>query len=164
MTLGPTVLGTPTQILSAPASPSRPGNVPYAIDGNQFLVKVDHQLTANQNLAVRFNYADGFNENIEPWGGQVARSRGASLDSSTTWRAASHTLVKGMRWVNELRFQYARRDQDVNSLDPRCGGPCTGDDQGGPTLEVTGVASVGRQRFTPQPRHNRRVQVLDTVS
>ena len=32
---------------------------------------------------------------------------------------------------------------------------CTGVDQGGPTLEITGVASVGRQRFTPQLRLNR---------
>ena len=39
-----------------------------------------------------------------------------------------------------------------NSLDPRCGGACTLENQGGPTLEVLGVASVGRQRFTPQPR------------
>ena len=41
---------------------------------------------------------------------------------------------------------------------------CTAENQGGPTLEVLGVASVGRQRFTPQPRKNLRYQVLDTVS
>ena len=38
------------------------------------------------------------------------------------------------------------------------------EDQGGPTLEVLGVASVGRQRFTPQPRLSDRFQVLDTIS
>ncbi len=164
VTVGPLVLGTPRQILERAGFVVDTGNVPYRVEGNQFLAKVDQQLTQNQNLAVRFNYADAFNENIEPWGGQTARSRGALLDSSDYMGAVSHTLVKGMRFVNELRFQYAKRDQDVNSLDPRCGGPCTADDQGGPTLEVTGFASVGRQRFTPQPRNNRRVQVLDTVS
>src|SRR4030095_7466635 len=41
---------------------------------------------------------------------------------------------------------------------------CTAENQGGPTAEVLGVASVGRQRFTPQPRHSVRFQVLDTVS
>ena len=66
--------------------------------------------------------------------------------------------------MNELRFQFASRDQTVNSLDPKCGGACTLENQGGPTLEVLGVASVGRQRFTPQPRKNQRFQVLDTVS
>jgi hypothetical protein len=164
VTLGPTVLGTPRQILERAGFPVETGNVPYEVKGNQFLAKVDQQIAAGQTLIARFNYADAFNENIEPWGGQTARSRGAALDSTDYMLAASHTVVSGMRFVNELRFQYARRDQDVNSLDPRCGGPCTEFDQGGPTLEVTGVASVGRQRFTPQPRHNRRVQVLDTVS
>jgi hypothetical protein len=164
VTLGPTVLGTPKQILERAGFIVETGNVPYKIKGNQFLAKVDQQLTQTQNLAVRFNYADAFNENIEPWGGQTARSRGALLDSSDYMGAASHVLVKGMRLVNELRFQYARRDQDVNSLDPLCGGSCTADNQGGPTLEVTGFASVGRQRFTPQARHNRRAQILDTLS
>ncbi|HUE88583.1 MAG TPA: carboxypeptidase regulatory-like domain-containing protein [Vicinamibacterales bacterium] len=164
VTVGPMVLGTPKQILERAGFVIETGNVPYRVEGNQFLAKIDQQLTQSQNLAVRFNYADAFNENIEPWGGQTARSRGALLDSSDYATAASHTLVKGSRLVNELRFQYARRDQDVNALDPRCGGPCTADDQGGPTLEVTGFASVGRQRFTPQPRNSRRLQVLDSLS
>ena len=164
VTLGATPLGTPKQILERAGFVVETGNVPYEVRGNQFLLKGDHQLTQQQNLSLRFNYADAFNENIEPWGGQTARSRGASLDSSDYMFAASYTGVHGTSFVNELRFQYARRDQDVNSLDPRCGGPCTEVDQGGPTLEVTGFASVGRQRFTPQPRHSRRIQLLDTVS
>jgi hypothetical protein len=162
--LGATPLGTPRQILERAGFLVETGNVPYEIKGNQFLAKADHQVTPTQTLSVRFNYADTFNENIEPWGGQTARSRGASLDSTDYMAAGSHTLVQGMGFVNELRFQFAKRDQDVNALDPRCNGACTAFDQGGPTLEVTGVASVGRHRFTPQPRHNTRVQALDTFS
>jgi hypothetical protein len=164
VTLGSTLLGTPAQILERAGFPVETGNVPYRIEGNQFLAKINQQITQDQHASVRFNYADAFNENIEPWGGQIARSRGASLDSTDYMAAVSHTAVKGMRLVNELRFQYAKRDQDVRSLDPRCGGLCIADNQGGPTLEVTGFASVGRQRFTPAPRRSRRVQVLDTVS
>ena len=52
----------------------------------------------------------------------------------------------------------------MDSLDPNCGGPCTAENQGGPTVEMLGVASVGRQRFTPQPRLNDRYEVLDTLS
>jgi hypothetical protein len=55
-------------------------------------------------------------------------------------------------------------DQHINALDPACGGPCSGIDQGGPSLEVTGVAAVGRQRITPQIRLVRRLQLADTVS
>src|SRR5687767_12487944 len=164
VTVGPMTLGTPKQILERAGFVVETGNVPYKVEGDQFLVKLDHQLSENQSLAARFNYADALNENIEPWGGQTARSRGAVLDSTDYMTALSHTLVSGTRLVNELRFQYAKRDQDVNSLDPRCGGPCTTSDQGGPTLEVTGFANVGRHRFTPQPRRSRRVQVLDTLS
>jgi len=36
--------------------------------------------------------------------------------------------------------------------------------EGGPTLEVTGIASVGRQRVTPLVRRNYRVQLSDTIS
>ena len=35
---------------------------------------------------------------------------------------------------------------------------------GGPTLEVTGIANVGRQRFTPTLRDNVRYQLADTLS
>jgi hypothetical protein len=162
--VGATAFGTPKQILERAGFQVETGNVPYVVEGTQFLAKVDQGLGQGGQLSVRFNYADAFNENIETWGGQVARSRGASADSQDAMLAASLTSVRGMRLVNELRFQFANRDQDVLSLDPRCGGRCTGFDQGGPTLEVTGYASVGRQRFTPQPRRNRRVQVLDTLS
>jgi Carboxypeptidase regulatory-like domain/TonB dependent receptor-like, beta-barrel/TonB-dependent Receptor Plug Domain len=162
--VGTTTFGTPKQILERAGFPVETGNVPYIVEGTQFLAKVDQELGQAGQLSVRFNYADAFNENIEPWGGQVARSRGASADSQDTMVAGSLTSLRGTRLVNELRFQFARRDQDVLSLDPRCGGTCTDFDQGGPTLEVTGYASVGRQRFTPQPRRNRRFQVLDTLS
>jgi carboxypeptidase family protein/TonB-dependent receptor-like protein len=157
-------IGTPAQILRLVGFPVETGNVPYDVRSNQFLLKVDQQFSPNNSLYARLNYADNFNENIEPFGGIVAKSRAAVLDSKDWMFAASHTAVMSARSVNELRFQAATRDQTVNSLDPNCGGPCDSDTKGGPTLEVTGVASVGRQRFTPQPRKNTRYQVLDTIS
>jgi Carboxypeptidase regulatory-like domain len=157
-------LGTPAAILRAAGFPVETGNIPFAVNGDQFLVKVDHQVSRTQGLVLRFNYADSFNENIEPFGGIVAKSRAAALDATDYMAAMSYTAVSGTRLVNELRFQFARRDQTISSLDPNCGGPCVGENQGGPTLEVLGVASVGRQRFTPQPRLSDRSQVLDTLS
>jgi Carboxypeptidase regulatory-like domain len=151
-------------ILERSGFPVDTGNVPYLVKSDSFLVKLDHDLKAGGHLALRYDYADGLNENIEPWGGLVAKSRGAALDSTDGMFSAAHTAVFQSKWVNEARFQFARRDQEVNSLDPNCGGPCTGENQGGPTLEILGVASVGRQRFTPQPRSNDRYQVLDTLS
>jgi hypothetical protein len=157
-------LGTPLQIINAAGFPVEDGNQPYRIITDAFLAKVDHQLTPEQSLAVRYSYGDNLNENIEPFGGQVARSRGAFLDSDDNMLAVSHTGIFGGKWVNELRFQYARRNQTVVSLDPRCSGECDQDNEGGPTLEIIGVASLGRQRFTPTPRLNNRYQFLDTIS
>ena len=156
--------GTVVGILERSGFPVDTGNVPYLVKSDSFLAKLDHHFNPSWQLALRYNYADGLNENIEPWGGLVARSRGAVLDSRDHMFSVAQTAVLGSTLVNEARFQFARRDQQVNSLDPRCGGPCTGENLGGPTLEILGVASVGRQRFTPQPRSNDRYQVLDTIS
>ena len=164
VTLGALPLGTPKDILERAGFVIETGNVPYEVKTSSFLGKIDHYLSPAQNVTFRFNYGSVLNENIEPWGGQVARSRGAVLDSTDSMVFASHTFVAPGNLVNEARFQYARRDQDVNSLDPRCGGPCIAYDQGGPTIEVPGIASAGRHRFTPQPRRSRRWQALDTVS
>ncbi|MGH9386764.1 MAG: TonB-dependent receptor, partial [Vicinamibacterales bacterium] len=139
------------------------GNVPYEFNMTQAMARVDHQWSANHGLAVRGSWVDIDNENIEPFGGSVARSRGAE-QLRTDWSlSASQTDVLSNRWISEFRLQFAPQDQEINSLDPRCGGPCTAENQGGPTLEITGVGSVGRQRFTPQPRRNRRLQFLETV-
>ena len=138
--------------------------MPYDVESNQFLAKLDHMIIPTQHLSVRMNWANVLDENIEPWGGLVSRSRGALLDSNDLMVAGSHTSVIGSKGVNEFRSQVAYRNQDVLSLDPSCPGLCDLDVEGGPTLEVTGFASVGRQRFTPQPRENLRFQVLNTTS
>jgi hypothetical protein len=160
----PVVLGTTAGIIRAAGFPIETGNVPYNIESTQFLLKLDHQFTPENSLAVRFNTADDLNENIEPFGGLIAKSRAAKLDSRDYMFAVSHTSVISSRTVNELRFQVANRQQSVLSLDPTCSGECDLDTEGGPTVEILGFASVGRQRFTPQPRENTRVQVLDTIS
>jgi hypothetical protein len=156
--------GTAAGILRNAGFPVEIGNAPYRVQSSQFLGKIDHTLNASNVLTGRFNWAKDLNENIEPFGGIVARSRGGVLNSHDVMFAASETSVRSSRMVNEMRFQVALRDQTVRSLDPLCGGECIEENQGGPTLEVLGVASVGRQRFTPQPRRNTRYQVLDTVS
>lgn len=157
-------LGTPAQILRSAGFPIETGNVGYDVRSAQFLTKVDHQITPSHGLVLRFNSSDAINENTEPFGGITARSRAAALDADDYMLAAALTSVFSARWVNEFRFQYAYRDQLVRSLDPGCGGLCLASDQGGPTLEVTGFASVGRQRFTPQTRTNALFQFVDTVS
>jgi carboxypeptidase family protein len=159
-----TIDPTAAALLNSLGFPVETGNVPLSVGNSEFLVKADHQWTANHSIVVRANAADINREGIDDFGGSVARSRG-SVQLRTDWAlAASQTDVFSTRWVNEFRTQFAHENQTIESLDPRCGGECVGENQGGPTLEITGVASVGRQRFTPQPRRNNRIQLLDTVS
>jgi uncharacterized membrane protein len=139
------------------------GNVPYQVRTTGALAKIDHQFAPASTLVVRANVSDTTNENIEPFGGLVARSRGAVLLRDDVSIAGSHTQVLG-RWLNESRVQFATQDFTVRSLDPRCNGSCAGNADGGPTLELPGVASVGRQRFTPQLRKNNRYQLTETLS
>jgi len=156
------VLGTSAQILRAAGFPVETGSVQYSTVYNQFLAKLDHH-TGRHMLGARFNTAKELYENVEPFGGQIARSRAAALDSTDVIGSGYHSMVWSSRTLNEIRGQVASRDQIVRSLDPSCG-PCTEEAAGGPTLEVTGVASVGRQRFTPTLRNNTRYQIADTFS
>ncbi len=151
-------------LLNAAGFPVELGNVPYSVRSKAYLTKVDHQWKPTNSLTVRANYASLLNENIEPFGGIVSRSRGALQDRKDWALAASETDVASERWINELRGQFAHENQMIESLDPNCGGPCDTNSKGGPTVEIIGVASVGRQRFTPQPRRNDRYQLKDSLS
>lgn len=151
-------------VLNSLGFPVETGNVPLAVKNTEFMAKADHQWRPEHALVVRVNAADINREGVDDFGGSVARSRG-TVQLRTDWALAlSQTDVFSARWVNEFRTQFAHENQTIQSLDPVCGGPCVGEDQGGPTLEITGVASVGRQRFTPQPRRNNRIQLMDTAS
>ena len=157
-------LGTAAGILRQAGFPLETGHVRFAVKKTQFLGKIDHRLNQTQQLAVRVNVADTVDENVEPWGGLVAKSRGAGLNATDYAVAAAHTTVGSTKLVNEARVQYAVRDQTVNALDPNCPLPCTGEAQGGPTVVVAGVALAGRQVYTPGPRAARRFQAIDALS
>ncbi len=159
-----TIDPTAAALLNEAGFPVDLGIVPLAVRNTEALVKLDHQWTAARTLTLRGTYADVDHDGIDDFGGIVARSRGTA-QLRTDWSvSAAETLVFSSHGVNELRGQFAHENQHVIALDPLCQGPCNEIDEGGPTLELTGVASVGRQRFTPQVRLYDRVQLADTVS
>jgi outer membrane receptor protein involved in Fe transport len=155
--------GTLLEILARAGFPAGTGYVPYGVRSNAFLGRVDHRFRADRTLTLRYNGGSNHNGNVDAFGGTIARSRGGALDSADHAAAASATTVHGSV-VNEVRLQVARRDQQVLPLDPTCNGVCDRDDEGGPTVELSGVASAGRNRIYPQLRDNIRYQAIDTIT
>lgn len=156
--------GAVVEVLQESGLPVDVGHVPYRYEADQVLGKADTRLNAKHQLSLRFNWSELLDENAEPWGGQVARSRGGYLDGRDLMGAVALTSVfSSSITVNELRFQVANRDQRLMSLDPTCSGVCEEIGEGGPAVDV-GAIQAGRHRFTPQPRENRRYQVVDTFT
>jgi hypothetical protein len=140
------------------------GNNPLGFKNTEVFAKVDHHWTSDHTLTLRGNFADVTRDGIDDFGGSVAKSA-STVQRRTDWSvSASETDILSNKLINELRAQYAHEKQDIDSLDPRCGGDCTAENQGGPTLDITGFATVGRHRFTPALRLNNRTQLLDTLS
>jgi hypothetical protein len=150
--------------LEASGFPVELGSVPYAQGTWSGLLKLDHGFAPDHRVTVRAHLSDRTNENVEPFGGIVARSRGA-VQLRTDWGvavAASDVFDSG--WLNEARLQVLSGSQAVYGLDPRCGGACRDVDQGGPEVTLPGLAVVGRQLNTPQIRRNLDLQVADTLT
>jgi Carboxypeptidase regulatory-like domain len=82
--------------------------------GDQFSIKVDHELTKNQKLSVYYYFDD--DNSLDPFarfqaaGGNLGNFPGDST-TRTQQINASHTWTIGSTSVNELRFTYFREGQ-----------------------------------------------------
>jgi hypothetical protein len=157
-------LGTPAEILRRAGFTVATGNVPYAVQSNQFLLKTEQQITPRQHLTLRFNEANSYDENTEAFGGLIAKSRAGAVKINDHDVAAAHAWVMSGTTVNELRLHWVNRPWSLIPLDPACNGECDRDDEGGPTLEVLGVANVGRQRTAPGRRDTVMYQAVDAFT
>ena len=160
---GRTASSTPRRSCAPPDFPSKRATSPTTskqLVPGEGRSSAHHRSAADAALQLR-RRVEREHRAVRRTGGQ---SRAASLDSRDYMMAASHTAVISDRIVNELRFQFARRDQKIDSLDPNVRRPVRRRGPGRPDARSARVASVGRQRFTPQPRLSDRYQVLDTIS
>lgn len=139
--------------LAAAGFPVETGLVPYEQSRGEVVAKADHFWRPAHSLSVRVHVADQMNENYVPFGGQIARSRGARADRLDWGVAASQTDVIGGRWVNEARVQVARQRHVAEPFDPQ-----------GPSVTVLGVASAGRADLFPTDRLNWSVQLKDALT
>ena len=91
-------------VLRASGFPVELGNVPYDVQTTSGMGKLDHHFSSDHSLTLRGAASNTLNENIEPFGGIIARSRGA-VQRRTDWSlAASHIAVLSTSWVNEAQI------------------------------------------------------------
>ncbi|HEU0093172.1 MAG TPA: carboxypeptidase regulatory-like domain-containing protein, partial [Vicinamibacteria bacterium] len=72
-----TISDADAAVLGRAGFPVQTGANPYQFKDTLLLGKVNHYWTPSHSLVLRANYSDRMNENIEPFGGLIARSRGA---------------------------------------------------------------------------------------
>jgi hypothetical protein len=134
----------------------RNGPAPFALNTTTFLARADAKLGANDTLYVRYNYGGTFNGAFEPFGGLTGETNSALQMLRDNTIATSNTYISaGLNLVNETRFLYSRRNQDVLTGDP------------GPQVNIVapeGLTIFGRGTLTPQPREIRIYQVVDNVT
>jgi hypothetical protein len=140
------------------------GGVPYGARTRTALAKLEHVLAPEHRVTLRAHISVRENENVEPFGGIVARSHGAEQQRTDWGLTVAATNLFASRWLNEARLALIRGDQAIYGLDPLCGGPCRDVRQGGPEVTLPGLAVVGRQLNTPQLRGNLDLQIADTLT
>jgi len=104
-----TLLSTSLPAFVLPAD----GNLEYTGRYRQFLLdaRVDHKLTSNQNLAVRFNVDRFFDDNPQDAVGGTNAPSVARRYSRRAWTAqVNHTAIVNSKFLNEARFSYLHGD------------------------------------------------------
>jgi hypothetical protein len=112
---------------------NEPGYMPSIADTKFFIGKVEHQLSQNNRLTGRYIFFDNFiTDNIG--GGLNSVQRGTDFTDTQHSLAAQLVTTFGTNLLNELRVQYATRDQG------RVPGAQAGT---GPAITITNAANFG---------------------
>jgi hypothetical protein len=136
--------------------PFSTGPVPFALNTTTFLGRLDGKITPNDTFYVRFNAGGAFNGNFDPFGGLIADTE-AGIQTLTDGSVVfSNTYISpALNLINETRFLYGQREQDVLSSVP------------GPQVQLVapeGLVKFGRSVFAPQLRNQTIYQIINNVS
>lgn len=117
------------------------GLVPGGYDVTNFFARADHRLNNANLLAARYSLYDIASTNARTVGGLNTVSRGTGLDNRDQTVAASNVATLSPRTINETRAQLTRS---------RLAAPAN--DEEGPAVNISGVASFGTATFSPTAR------------
>ena len=138
------------------------GNFPVTEGTTLVSLRLDHRLTANQQLMLRTNVSPSTTTGLEVSSqgtqnyGLNSFSRTSDLTIRDAAGVAQHEWTIGNNKINEFRFQYARRGQLYNYSHSE-GGSAVGD-------QISGFAYIGREPFSFVRRSEQRYQFTDNFS
>ncbi|MEK6323197.1 MAG: TonB-dependent receptor [Acidobacteriota bacterium] len=129
------------------------GAFPTGYNSTNFFSRVDHRINNSNQLAARYSLYDIFSPNARNVGGINAISRGTALDNRDQAIAISEVATLSPRTINESRFQFTRS---------RLAAPVN--DDVGPAINISGVASFGTATFSPTGRDLDSYEMVDTIA
>ena len=133
--------------------PIATGEYPNPIDATTWFGKLDHQLSAGDQLAIRYSQYGVASQNSRGAGGLNAETASAALDNVDRSVAVSNTMSLSSKTVNETRAQVVWSDLKAPPSDSV-----------GPAVSIAGVASFGTLSGSPTRRQNTLYEIVDTVS
>ncbi len=129
------------------------GLVPSGYDATNFFTRVDHRIDAANAFSAKYGLYDLSAQNSRTVGGLNAVSRGTNLSNLDQVFSAGNVTTISARALNEVRVQYVRSrlEAPVN-------------DEIGPAVNITGVASFGTATVSPLARDIDLFEAVDTVT
>ena len=129
------------------------GGYPTPVNSTNVLGKVDHQVSGEDQLSIRYSLYDISADNSRGAGGLSAPSASSALDNLDQTIAMSNTFTISSQTVLETRAQFAHSDLEAPPTDPI-----------GPAVSIAGVASFGTSSGSPTRRNNKLLQVVNNLS
>ncbi|GGA71720.1 hypothetical protein GCM10011507_24160 [Edaphobacter acidisoli] len=152
--------GAPTPASFVPLN-SLIGNFPVTEKTEIYSLRLDHKLTANQQLFVRASVSPSFVSGIEESAanqnlGENSFSRTATQTYHDVTITGQHTLLIGSNKVNELRVQFARHPVNFS--------PTTSAGGSGVAVNIPGFAYFGKTPFSVVDRIEDQSQLQDNFT
>jgi hypothetical protein len=132
------------------------GPIPFSIGTSTFLSRLDYQITPNNRFYFRYNGGFSFNSGFENFGALQGYSNSGRQQLDDNTFAFNNTYVNnGLNLINETRFLYTRRNQNVVPIN---------NDTQVRIIAPEGNVVFGRSSFLPQPRDQRFYQFVNNLS
>lgn len=130
---------------------------PISDDTTYFSVRVDHRISTNNQLSVRFGYNPSKISGIQDESqnqtlGQNDFSRTGIQDIKDLSFGASLTSILPSNMVNEAYFNFGRRKAKFDSQIPSV------------ALQIAGTGFIGSNPFSPVDRTEKRYQIRDNIT